>query len=67
MNPDPDHSAAYVVLHTDAGDGHEGHGFAFTIGRGNDVQVAAIETLRDHIVGCRWTRCSPTWACSRTQ
>jgi len=35
MNPDPDYSAAYVVLHTD--DGHEGHGFTFTIGRGNDV------------------------------
>ena len=37
MNPDPDYSAAYVVLRTDAIDGHEGHGFAFTIGRGNDV------------------------------
>ncbi|WP_406291581.1 L-fuconate dehydratase [Embleya sp. NBC_00896] len=51
MNPDPDYSAAYVVLRTDAGDGHEGHGFAFTIGRGNDVQVAAIETLRPYLVG----------------
>ena len=39
MNPDPDYSAAYVVLHTDDADGHEGHGFAFTIGRGNDVQA----------------------------
>ena len=46
MNPDPDYSAAYVVLRTDAGDGLEGHGFAFTIGRGNDVQVAAIDALR---------------------
>ncbi|MFI2510530.1 enolase C-terminal domain-like protein [Streptomyces sp. NPDC018972] len=51
MNPDPDYSAAYVVLRTDAADGHEGHGFAFTIGRGNDVQVAAIEALRGHLVG----------------
>ncbi|WP_439679921.1 L-fuconate dehydratase [Embleya sp. MST-111070] len=51
MNPDPDYSAAYVILRTDAGDGHEGHGFAFTIGRGNDVQVAAIETLRPYVVG----------------
>ena len=42
MNPDPDYSAAYVELRTDA-DGHEGHGFVFTIGRGNDVEVAAIE------------------------
>ncbi|WP_055716244.1 L-fuconate dehydratase [Streptomyces torulosus] len=50
MNPDPDYSAAYVVLRTDADDGHEGHGFTFTIGRGNDVQVAAIDALRPHIV-----------------
>lgn len=51
MNPDPDYSAAYVVLRTDAGDGLEGHAFAFTIGRGNDVQTAAIGALRDHVVG----------------
>ncbi|MFI1166108.1 L-fuconate dehydratase [Streptomyces sp. NPDC020801] len=51
MNPDPDYSAAYLVLRTDAQDGLEGHGFTFTIGRGNDVQVAAIEALRAHVVG----------------
>ncbi|WP_328672916.1 enolase C-terminal domain-like protein [Streptomyces sp. NBC_00328] len=51
MNPDPDYSAAYVVLRTDAPDGAEGHGFAFTIGRGNDVQVAAIDALRGHVLG----------------
>ncbi len=51
MNPDPDYSAAYVVLRTDAGDGLEGHGFSFTIGRGNDVQVAAIAALRPHVLG----------------
>jgi L-fuconate dehydratase len=51
MNPDPDYSAAYVVLRTDAEDGLEGHGFTFTIGRGNDVQVAAIGALRPHLVG----------------
>ncbi|MFF8423781.1 L-fuconate dehydratase [Streptomyces sp. NPDC016566] len=51
MNPDPDYSAAYVVLRTDAADGHEGHGFTFTIGRGNDVQVAAIDALRGHVLG----------------
>jgi L-fuconate dehydratase len=49
MNPDPDYSAAYVVLTAD--DGVAGHGFAFTIGRGNEVQTAAIEALRSHIVG----------------
>ncbi|MFI1766329.1 L-fuconate dehydratase [Streptomyces sp. NPDC020800] len=51
MNPDPDYSAAYVVLRTDAADGTEGHGFTFTIGRGNDVQVAAIDALRGHVLG----------------
>ena len=51
MNPDPDYSAAYVVVRTDAGDGLEGHAFVFTIGRGNDVQVAALETLRGHLIG----------------
>jgi L-fuconate dehydratase len=51
MNPDPDYSAAYVVLRTDADDGHEGHGFAFTIGRGNDVQVAAIRALAPYVTG----------------
>jgi L-fuconate dehydratase len=51
MNPDPDYSAAYVVVRTDAADGLEGHGFAFTIGRGNEVQVAAIRALEPFIVG----------------
>jgi len=51
MNPDPDYSAAYLILRTDAEDGLAGHGFTFTIGRGNDVQVAAIEALREHVVG----------------
>ena len=51
MNPDPDYSAAYVVIGTDAADGESGHGFAFTIGRGNDVQVAAIQALAPHVIG----------------
>ncbi|RBM13874.1 fuconate dehydratase [Prauserella sp. PE36] len=51
MNPDPDYSAAYLRLRTDADDGLEGHGFVFTIGRGNDVQVAALRALEDHLVG----------------
>ncbi|MFF5992335.1 enolase C-terminal domain-like protein [Prauserella flavalba] len=51
MNPDPDYSAAYLRLRTDAGDGLEGHGFVFTIGRGNDVQVAALRALEEHLVG----------------
>ncbi|MEU7722102.1 L-fuconate dehydratase [Streptomyces tibetensis] len=51
MNPEPDYSAAYVVLRTDAGDGLEGHALAFTTGRGNDAQAAAIATLAPHVVG----------------
>jgi L-fuconate dehydratase len=51
MNPDPDYSAAYLRLRTDAADGLEGHGFVFTIGRGNDVQVAALRALEDHLAG----------------
>ena len=51
MNPDPDYSAAYLILRTDDPDGLAGHGFTFTIGRGNDVQVAAIRALRAHVVG----------------
>ena len=49
MNPDPDYSAAYVILTTDGP--HEGHGLAFTIGRGNEIVVAAINALRPLIVG----------------
>src|SRR3982074_988287 len=51
MNPDPDYSAAYVVLDTDRPDGVEGHGLTFTIGRGNELCVAAIEALAPHVVG----------------
>ena len=50
MNPDPDYSAAYAVLRTDA-PGLEGHALCFTIGRGNDVMVAAVAALRGHVVG----------------
>lgn len=49
MNPDPDYSAAYVVVHTS--DGLTGYGLVFTIGRGNDVQAAAIRALELHVVG----------------
>ena len=51
MNPDPDYSAAYVTLRTDDPGGLCGHGFVFTIGRGNDVQTAAIGALRHLVVG----------------
>src|SRR6266545_6395299 len=46
MNAAPDYSAAYVILKTDHPRGLEGHGLTFTIGRGNELCVAAINTLK---------------------
>jgi L-fuconate dehydratase len=59
MNPDPDYSAAYVVLETDGA--HQGHGLTFTIGRGNEVVVAAIKALSTRVVGLEldWVRENP--------
>ena len=51
MNPDPDYSAAYVTLKTDHPKGLEGHGLTFTIGRGNELCVAAIHSLSYLIKG----------------
>ena len=50
MNADPDYSAAYVILDTDT-DGLAGHGLTFTIGRGNEICVAAIEAMSHMVVG----------------
>jgi len=50
MNPDPDYSAAYVILETDQ-PGLEGHGLTFTIGRGNEICCAAIAAMRHLVVG----------------
>jgi L-fuconate dehydratase len=59
MNPDPDYSAAYVVLETDGG--LEGHGLTFTIGRGNDIVVMAIAALTSRVVDLEldWIRENP--------
>jgi L-fuconate dehydratase len=51
MNLDPDYSVAYVVVRSDHPDGHEGHGFTFTIGRGTEVCVAAVHALRHLVLG----------------
>ncbi|WP_437398727.1 L-fuconate dehydratase [Flagellimonas lutimaris] len=51
MNPDPDYSAAYVILETDSPDGHEGHGLTFTIGRGNEICATAIKSMSHLIEG----------------
>jgi L-fuconate dehydratase len=50
MNPDPDYSAAYVILGTED-EGLEGHGLTFTIGRGNEICCAAINALTHLVVG----------------
>ncbi|WP_028003954.1 L-fuconate dehydratase [Sinorhizobium meliloti] len=50
MNPDPDYSAAYVILDTDR-PGLAGHGLTFTIGRGNDICCMTIEAMRHLVVG----------------
>jgi L-fuconate dehydratase len=50
MNPDPDYSAAYVILDTDSGE-LAGHGLTFTIGRGNDICCMAIQAMRHLVVG----------------
>ncbi|MDB5930466.1 MAG: mandelate racemase/muconate lactonizing enzyme, partial [Polaromonas sp.] len=51
MNAAPDYSATYVVLHTDASPALEGHGLTFTIGRGNEICVAAVNSLASFVVG----------------
>jgi L-fuconate dehydratase len=45
----PDYSAAYAILTTSAG--VEGHGLTFTVGRGNEICTAAIQTFRHLVVG----------------
>jgi L-fuconate dehydratase len=52
MHPDPDYSAAYVILETNDTT-LEGHGLTFTIGRGNEICATAIHAFRDHVVGRR--------------
>lgn len=51
MNPFPDYSAAYVILRSTGG--AEGHGLVFTVGRGTDLQVAAVQALASMVIGQR--------------
>jgi L-fuconate dehydratase len=49
MNPEPDYSATYVTVRTS--DGRQGYGLAFTVGRGNEITVAAVRSLAQLVVG----------------
>ena len=57
MNPDPDYSAAYVIIETDQSL-LKGHSFAFTLGRGNDLCCNAIKALQHLVIGLdiNWIR-----------
>ena len=57
MNPDPDYSAAYVIIETDQSS-LKGHSFAFTLGRGNDLCCNAIKALQHLVIGLdlNWIR-----------
>lgn len=48
MNPAGGYSATYVRLQTNTS--HVGHGIAFTIGRGNDLCVAAACQIAERMV-----------------
>ena len=49
MNQDPDYSGAYLRINTDSG--VHGDSLVFTIGRGNEVQIKALDILGEKIVG----------------
>jgi L-fuconate dehydratase len=51
MNPNPDYSSAYLIIRTDSPDGLAGHGYVFTIGRGNDIQLSAVRELESFLAG----------------
>ena len=51
MNAAPDYSATYVILETDSPTKLDGHGLTFTIGRGNEICVAAVKALAPLIIG----------------
>jgi L-fuconate dehydratase len=49
VNKDPDYSAAYCILSTDRD--VEGHGLTFTLGRGTELCVMALEYLAQFVTG----------------
>ncbi|GAB1607379.1 mitochondrial enolase superfamily member 1-like [Argonauta hians] len=51
MNKQPDYSCSYIVLKTDGE--YEGHGFTFTVGRGNEIVCSAIKSLSKLVIGVK--------------
>ncbi|MCI4377603.1 hypothetical protein PGIGA_G00205490 [Pangasianodon gigas] len=49
MHTDPDYSVAYVVLDTDTS--LKGYGLTFTVGRGTEIVVCAVEALSTLVIG----------------
>ncbi|MCL4296371.1 MAG: hypothetical protein KJ077_11610 [Anaerolineae bacterium] len=55
MNPNPDYSTAYVILKTDSSEGFEGHGLTFTLGRGNELCLAALRRSPRRLLARHWS------------
>ena len=49
MNPAPDYSLAYLTIVTS--EDAVGHGFVFTIGRGTEIEVCALQAIEQLVVG----------------
>ena len=47
-HPDPDYSAVYVTLVTDS---LKGFGISFTLGRGNEIVMHCVDSLRFLVIG----------------
>jgi len=50
MHKDPDYSACYVTIHTNSAE-LTGNGLTFTLGRGNEIVLKAVESLKVYVVG----------------
>lgn len=51
VHSDPEYSAAYLTIVTDDPDVPQAHSLVFTLGRGTEVVVSAIDAMRAAIVG----------------
>jgi len=51
MHKDPDYSAVYTVIETNSEDDLKGFGIAFSVGRGNEIMVKAVEVIKPMVIG----------------